>query len=65
MQKKSLSKSITWGKIENLREKFEQSETIETKPDTEEENDNADENYHCEFCDFKAKSDGDLKTHIR
>ena len=51
--------------IKNLREKFEKSETIETKADTEEENDNADENYQCEFCDFKAKSDGGLKTHKR
>ena len=35
--------------IENLRKKFEKSETIETKPDNKEENDNADENYQCDF----------------
>ena len=51
--------------IENLREKLEKSETLETKPDTQEGNDNADENYKCDFCDFKAKSEGGLKTHKR
>ena len=26
---------------------------------------NSIKNYHCEFCDFNAKSEGGLKTHQR
>ena len=50
--------------IKYLREKLEKSETIIL--DSKVENDNKlNENYHCEFCDFNAKSEGGLKTHQR